>query len=143
MKSSTHLVYGVLAGTVYVINIKANIETAIPSILLSGFGSLLPDIDIKNSYISNLLLFPKCLNLKHRGFTHSVTLATAVTFINVPLGIGMFSHIALDLLNYKSIKLFEPFSDKKFALKLCKTNSKADDFLRLLGTAGIIFVLIM
>ena len=141
MKSSTHLVYGVLAGTVHVIYTGANATTLIPSMLLSAIGSVLPDIDHKNSSITNTLIIPKYLPLKHRGFMHSATLAAIVTYVNVPLGIGMFTHIALDLMNYKTIKLFEPFSDKRFSLKICKSGGTFDDCIRIAGVAGIVLLL--
>ena len=141
MKCATHLTYGILTGVAYSTLVATNPGQVITVVALSSLGSLLPDIDSKSSIISNTLIFPKYLPLKHRGIMHSVTLSTVATITNVPFGLGMFSHILLDLLNYKKIKLFAPFSNKKFALKLVKSGGYGDNCARIIGTGLIIWIL--
>ena len=144
MKGSTHIVYGVLTGTLYATTMAtADPNIFIATVALSTLGALLPDIDSKTSLITNTLIIPKYLPLKHRGIMHSATLATVVTALNIPLGLGMYSHILLDLLNKQKIALFVPFSNKKYGLKLCSADGIVDQALRVLGTGAIILILMM
>lgn len=141
MKFATHATFGVLTGILYATTVN-DINVAIASVGLAVLGSVLPDIDSKHSILTNILIFPKYLPLKHRGFMHSFTCAAILTAINVPLGLGAFSHIVLDLLNYKKIKLFAPFSQTKFALKICKSGGLADHALRTVCTGAIVLILL-
>lgn len=108
-------------------------------------GSLLPDIDMRSSYISkkckllHMLLGSK---FKHRGFTHSLMflfiLWVGFEFINISAspsiiisflmtGIitGCMSHIILDLFTKEGVTLFYPI-DKTISICKIKTNSKKE-----------------
>lgn len=142
MKCSTHFSYGILTGTICAALMTNDANTAIATIGLASVGALLPDIDSKTSSISNLLIFPKWLPLKHRGFMHSFFFAFICFIINIPLGFGVLSHILLDLLNYRKVELLKPFSRKKYALKICKSGGKMDECLKVLaiGMTALIFI---
>lgn len=111
----------------------------------SYFGSVLPDIDMKSSYISKKIpivykLFGK--NFKHRGFTHSLIFllilwGCASSLVGLSGGdyivklffygllIGYISHIALDLFTSDGVYLFAPYN-KIIKLANIKTNSKKE-----------------
>lgn len=65
----------------------------------------------------------------HRSFTHSIigviSLSSIIYFLNykifIPFAIGMVSHICLDILNHRKVRLFYPSKDG-FSLKLCYSN---------------------
>lgn len=117
------------------------------SVYVSGscVGSLLPDIDMKNSYISRTIpiiykIYGK--RFKHRGFTHSI-LAVFIFYLWVRLvssltagdpGISLFitgaligciSHIVLDLFTVEGVNLFSPMK-KNISLASIKTNSRKE-----------------
>lgn len=109
------------------------------------FGSLLPDIDMKNSYISKKVpivykLFGK--HFKHRGFTHSIVFflmlwVCASILVGLAEGdyivklffygflIGYISHIVLDLFTSDGVYLFAPYK-KVIKLANIKTNSSKE-----------------
>lgn len=111
----------------------------------SDLGALLPDIDLKSSYISKKIpilsniLGKKC---RHRGFTHSL-LCTFFFFlvlnaivkvsdynivlmvVSIGLLTGYISHLFLDLFTKEGIELFYPCKINFYLLKI-KTNSKIE-----------------
>lgn len=82
---------------------------------------------------------------KHRTFTHSVfAMALASLFAwmfvgnyGIYFGIGYASHLALDLLNFQGIQLLYPL-EKRFSLKLCKSNGTVNTALFVLGIVAIV-----
>ncbi len=102
-------------------------------------GSLIPDLDHKNSYISNkaksLSFFTSRL-FKHRGFTHSIlgtlifyyilnyflpklSLYIDIFYLDIfkwALIIGFISHIILDMMTPGGVVLFYPIIDKRIRL---------------------------
>ena len=114
-------------------------------IYFSYVGSLFPDIDIKNSYISKT--FPKLhktlgSKFRHRGMTHSLIFIyilcnifnllvqyteNNVVFICSSAGfiLGYLSHLCLDLLTKEGIEIFYPVSIN-FSLLPIKTSSKTE-----------------
>ena len=84
---------------------------------------------------------------KHRGPTHWLVtvlgIVVACWFIMPKLtlivGIGLLSHVGLDLLNEKAIALFAPFSKKKFKLGLCKSNGIVNAILPILCIAVLFY----
>lgn len=117
-------------------------------IYFSYIGSLAPDIDIKNSYISKTL--PKLhkrlgSKLRHRGVTHSLICLyflynllnlliqyteNNIVFICLSSGfiVGYISHLCLDLITKEGIELFYPVSIN-FSLLPIKTSSKTEKML--------------
>ncbi len=77
----------------------------------------------------------------HRSFTHSILglflFSTAVGILYPQIAgayiLGYGSHIGLDLLNRKKVKLLYPLK-KGFCLRLCYSDRKANHWLFLLGT---------
>lgn len=77
---------------------------------------------------------------EHRGFTHSLLALFLFGFsigffcmpILIPFVIGFISHILLDILNKKPVKLFFP-SKKGVCLKLCYSNKTVDKALLTIG----------
>lgn len=73
----------------------------------------------------------------HRTFMHSIlgvvlmSLASYLVFTEVwqYMAIGMVSHIALDLLNKKRIRLLYPLKKPKFALGFCTADSAVNTVL--------------
>lgn len=101
MMGLTHLAVGaaLAAGTAASVGTK---EAALVVI-----GSLLPDIDSGSSRLGRYN--PLAAFLPHRGPTHSL-LALILTYkINQYLGIGVASHILLDMATKEGVKLFWPF----------------------------------
>lgn len=85
---------------------------------------------------------------EHRGFTHSLLalllFSVSVAFfckpILIPFVIGFASHLLLDTLNKKSIKLFFPLK-KGISFNLCYANKTVDKFLLLIGAVGTVGIL--
>lgn len=123
----THLGFGVLIGSY---------SHSTSGIILSGVGSVLPDIDIAFSKISKLSLNSNGNKLKHRGITHSLLMPILIYSIYysifknqiiLPFVLGYVSHIFLDMFNPKGVKLFLPFFWRSFRFPLTvKTGSVYD-----------------
>lgn len=129
----------------------SNYESIYKAILIfiyvyfSYVGSLFPDIDMKNSYISKI--FPKIYRFlgskfRHRGITHSLIFVyllcslfsiivhhseNNIVFICLFSGfiVGYLSHLCLDLLTKEGIELFYPISIN-FSILPIKTSSKSE-----------------
>ncbi|MGN0298701.1 MAG: metal-dependent hydrolase [Lachnospiraceae bacterium] len=86
----------------------------------------------------------------HRSFMHSILAwVIFVVIVNIifPMaapyfGIAFASHIVLDLLNYKRLKLLYP-SDKGFSLNLCYANRLANKILLIVGTAWSVVIFLI
>ncbi len=124
------------------------------------YGALLPDIDMRGSYISKRLpilykFFGK--RQKHRGFTHSLlflVLLSALADLLLKLTdnnivftclgsgvlIGSISHICLDLLTKEGVELFYPLG-LNFSILAIKTNSKLEKKICKLLNLLVIFLL--
>lgn len=92
--------------------------TGIP--LLIG-GSLLPDLDHRQSFLGRIFFFlswPLHKYFGHRGVIHGLPLWGLVALLGFfyrPLGLigaGALSHIILDCVNVSGVKLFAPFSER-------------------------------
>ena len=114
----------------------------------SMLGSLIPDIDHKNSTISKkhkIISWIMRHLFEHRGFTHAPIIQAVIVFallywgrdfggiigysyagFIIGIGIGIFSHIFLDWLTVAGVPLFYPFTKKKFHLLELKTNKHSD-----------------
>lgn len=125
MTTKTHITTG-FACALPLLN-SSNITLA--SLVL--VGSILPDIDIK-------------MGIKHRGFTHSLPCFIILSYglflrdfeVGLFFSIGYISHLILDFLTQKGIQLFFPFN-KRFGIKIFKTNGLIDHIIRYIG---IIFI---
>ncbi|MDY6011954.1 metal-dependent hydrolase [Clostridium sp.] len=144
--------------------IKYNISYGLLSIAIyfyaSHIGSLFPDIDMKNSFISKShplihKIFGK--RFRHRGFTHSL-LAMIILYIFIEkfiqisnddiiivsmcygFFIGYASHLILDLITKEGIELLYPFK-KNISIFFIKTNSNGEKiFNRFLKFIILIYI---
>ena len=129
-------------------------------IYFSHFGSLLPDIDMRGSYISKR--FPTIYkkigkNLRHRSFTHSLIFLCFLSFLGelllqysdnnivffcliTGIIIGTCSHICLDLITKEGVELFYPITIN-FSILSIKTSSKLEKSICKLLNFIIIFLL--
>jgi len=139
MQYKTHVAGGVALGYVLYNNVDAlsHYVNDSPTFMVATaglvIGSLMPDIDIKTSYLSQktkLVSFFTSKLFKHRGYTHSIvgvlTFSLLLFFIMEALGfsdgstklftlsfmIGMISHVVLDMFTWSGVKLFYPY-DKR------------------------------
>ncbi|MGL5328045.1 MAG: metal-dependent hydrolase [Peptostreptococcaceae bacterium] len=126
----------------------------------SYLGALLPDIDMRGSYISKR--FPNIYkkvgkNLKHRGITHSLVFISILSFssevllkycdsniilfcLSSGIVIGSSSHIFLDLLTKEGVELFYPIT-LNFAILKIKTSSKLEKNLCKLLNLFVVFLI--
>lgn len=75
--------------------------------LILSVGSILPDIDSRNSLLGKSLPFiPKFI--KHRTITHSILFLFGCYFINVYLFYGCCLHILLDMMTKMGCPLLWP-----------------------------------
>ncbi|SCI25629.1 metal-dependent hydrolase [Romboutsia sp. Marseille-P6047] len=129
-------------------------------IYFSYFGSLLPDIDMRGSYISKRFPFVyKKIgkHLKHRGFTHSLLFLSVLYFLSdlllkytdnnivficlcAGIIIGSMSHICLDLLTKEGVELFYPITIN-FSILSIKTSSKLEKNICKFLNLVVIFLL--
>ena len=110
--------------------------------ILLSVGSLLPDIDHKNSLFGKALPFiPKMI--KHRTWTHSLLFLILCYFINVYLCIGCCVHLLLDMMTKRGCHLFYPVN-LKFNLpfaKFVKTDGKLEKILFIISILLIIIMI--
>lgn len=126
----------------------------------SYVGSLFPDIDLKNSYISKS--HPKLYKIfgskfRHRSLTHSLVFLyflsclfnflvkstdNNIVFICSSGGflIGYLSHLCLDLITKEGIEVFYPISIN-FSILPIKTSSKSEKLL--CKTLNFIFIFLI
>lgn len=126
MKYYTHVVFGLLCAKV--IQLTVNVEsysTLFLAFLVALFGSLLPDIDTPKSKLGKYFFFLN-YGLTHRGFLHTfwglLFIVLLSTFVKVTLLVsdivylsfiaGYASHLLLDGLTKKGIRLLPPFKLK-------------------------------
>lgn len=128
MTGSTHISFGILCSIAYT---QYTNDTTIPIIAGAILGSVAPDIDNKQSWISSIVpgidyFWNKSLNvskkmklhtihnmLKHRGFTHSIYPVLILLWFSqykflLGIAIGWSSHILIDMFNRHPIRLFYP-----------------------------------
>ncbi len=135
MVGLTHLAFGLLSGELF----KSK-----EAILLSGIGSVLPDIDVYSRSIATKITFANGKNryLKHRGIMHSLSLPLLIGIIYfvlfgntliLPFISGYISHLFLDMFNPSGVPLFSPFYKKKIKFPTTiKTGSPRDYVLSVL-----------
>jgi len=99
-----------------------------PTVIFIVLFSLLPDIDSPFSLIGRF--FPFNVMMKHRGITHTMAglaiftipvLLTGNPYIVFGSMYGYASHLFMDLLTPMGLKIWYPFSKRKFTYNLCRT----------------------
>ena len=102
-------------------------------------------------YVTFILLCVFGTTTKHRTYTHSIvglisfTGAMWVLFpdMTFPFFIGMLSHIWLDLLNTKKVRVLYPIKKFGIAFKLCHAEGKANKTICIISTLVIVVELII
>lgn len=144
MNYKTHINGGILVG-LYA-SIQMQNKLIIPTGLFIGgalLGSLLPDIDHRNSYIGKKVkTASKAINklaghrkLFHAPLAYLLLYSVALGMVKdnlIHIGIkglflGILSHLILDSFTQGGLPWFYPLSKKKFSLGNIKTNSKLED----------------
>lgn len=121
MNGTVHLAVGIALGVVYAQHAELDTITSIAVVGVTALGALLPDIDHENSKLGRrvwLISWSLRRLLGHRGLTHSIHAMTAVLALVVrtdsvyaiALALGVASHIILDMLTRRGVRLFYPFS---------------------------------
>lgn len=146
MNYKTHINGGILVG-LYVNIQMTNISMISKGIFLGAtvVGSLLPDIDHKNSYIGKKAkTVSKTINklaghrkLFHAPLMYLLLYSISIGMINDKLLVvgmkglfwGILSHLFLDSFTIGGLPWFYPLSKKKFSLGSVKTNSKVEEIL--------------
>lgn len=128
------------AGLAVALALGANI----PQLALATAGAVLPDIDHSGSTLGkHVKLLSR--HLKHRGLTHSLIFLIVTSLLSPYLGLGVLTHIFLDMLNPQGVKLFYP-NKTKFRLPLfhsfAKTGGTFEQILFGMFVIAIIFILI-
>lgn len=119
MTGKTHITAGLAASIALGMNA--------PQIALAAFGSLLPDADHSGSTLGRLIK-PVSRHIRHRGITHSLIFLVVSTLVSPYIGLGVLTHIVLDLLNPNGVELLYPW----------KKNIKVPVISRFIKTNGII-----
>jgi inner membrane protein len=127
--------------------------------IVAMIASLFPDLDHPQSFISRgnwaILSTITTSVTEHRGATHTLlgafvfTFGAAIGFIVFNTNLiyilaflfGYMTHLFADLLTITEIKLFYPFSNKKYGLGIIRTGSNAEFWLQRLLIAGVVVIL--
>ncbi|OOM77387.1 inner membrane protein YdjM [Clostridium puniceum] len=159
MNYKTHINGGILVGLYVTIQMTNKSLMSTGMFLTTAFvGSLLPDIDHKNSYIGKKVkTASKAINkfAGHRKlfhaplfylFLYSIVLGMVTNNLLLiglnGLFLGILSHLVLDSFTVGGLPWFYPLSKKKFSLSKIKTNSKLEDILcGILTCVNIVIVL--
>ena len=115
----------------------------VSSIVLS-IGSILPDIDNRNSLLGKTLPFVSKL-IKHRTLTHSLIFLAICYFINFYLFVGCALHVVLDMLTKSGCQLFYPVNlNIRFPFaKYIRTGGKFENILFFISTILIVLLVIL
>ena len=121
MTGKTHASCGILVGTLAIEYYKTDLFTSVTIVVLAVIASLLPDICHTQSKIGRkirIVSFFIRLLFGHRTFTHSilfiVIIGLGLYVIQTPqyyfmtIITGLISHVILDMLTPKGVKLFYP-----------------------------------
>lgn len=134
MKGSTHLA----AGLVTALALQAE-----PSLAITvgvAVGSLLPDIDSKESLVGRYIpVIPTVL--KHRTITHTLWLVAALAIICPPIAVGVATHLLLDVLNPEGLQPLWPAKWKVRIPVLSKLLPSGGLIDRLIGAIGWMYLI--
>jgi len=159
----THSVAAIVATTAIMptlntLNLINNTEVLSVGLVFAGglLGALLPDIDSPNSKISRIIRKALTGNptstkniINHRRAPH-MPLVWAVIFLALlyvtknpitvafiyGVAVGVYSHLAIDMLNPAGIPLLGPINRRKFSIFCIKANSTPEKIF-----AGLLVVL--
>jgi len=126
MTGKTHIIGGIALGTLYSMKTGLLPEATAITTGLAVIGALFPDIDQPQSKLGRVIPFisiPIYKIFGHRGILHAPLLYLILGFLGlkfyneysfyiIAMLIGVFSHLALDLLNPMGIPLFYPCKKK-------------------------------
>lgn len=111
---------------------------SVPGAALTLLGSVLPDIDHKDSLLGKAIPFaPKIFS--HRGFTHSLAFTAACWLLSPYLACGVALHILMDMLTVSGVRLFHPFG-KSISILNIKTGGTAEKLIFILIWIAIVVV---
>ena len=121
MTGKTHATCGLLIGTLCTDYYQTDLFTSITVIILAVMASLLPDICHTKSKLGRrfkIISWLVRILFGHRTFTHSLIfmllIAILLYFIQTPVPyftaiiLAMLSHVILDMLTPRGVKLFYP-----------------------------------
>lgn len=153
MNYKTHIVGGVLAGTLILSKVEPIVLPI--GIAFAGLGALIPDLDHQGSYLGRRMKITSRVlsTLGHRGLTHSpiilsIVFALLYALLNsIPfskeiflgLYIGSLSHIFLDMFNSMGVPLFSPIFGRYVSFGRIKVNSMSETVIRV----GLIVVTVI
>lgn len=129
MKGKTHVMYGLVTGLAFGMNL--------PQLTVLTLGALLPDIDHEKSAIGHCIpLISKYSH--HRGFYHSALFAALCFVLSPYLGIGVLSHIVLDMFNVVGVELLWPIRFKiKAPFISIHTGKSLENLIYAVGILGL------
>lgn len=175
LKYPTHVIGGITFGVLanyYVLQELPLVEQSSKQLLLTAsflsgsvLGSLMPDIDHRQSFIGKRLKpvsYLASLTAGHRGATHSpfiIMLIAALlsllaryltndiqqTFLLVLIAgftVGALSHVFLDSLTKGGVPLFYPFSSEHYRFANLKTGSMGEKLVSILMIGFLIGITI-
>lgn len=121
MTGKTHASCGILVGALAIEYYKTDLFTSVTIVVLAVIASLLPDICQTQSKIGRkirIISFFIRLLFGHRTFTHSILFIVIIglglyviqtpQYYFVTIITGLISHVILDMLTPKGVKLFYP-----------------------------------
>ncbi|ATY57633.1 TPA: metal-dependent hydrolase [Staphylococcus argenteus] len=154
MTGKTHASCGMLVGAITTQYFQTDIFSSVTIIILATIASLLPDICHTQSKIGRrfkLASFLIRLIFGHRTFTHSILFIGIITILlhiiqtpsyyMVAIIIGLLSHVILDMMTPKGVKLFYPLPfNVRFPIQF-KTGGLVDLSLATALMVGTVYVL--
>lgn len=133
MNGHTHLLAG--AGLALALHATA------PQLVLVSVGAMLPDLDtvrlVRGPYER---LIPDLL--PHRGPTHSLLMLAGAVFVHPWLGLGVLTHLILDMATASGVQLFWPYH-RKYRLPFARSLYSGGTFDRILGLLLLAAVLLL
>ncbi|MBF7020520.1 metal-dependent hydrolase [Staphylococcus sp. 18_1_E_LY] len=121
MTGKTHASCGIFVGALAIEYYKTDLFTSVTIVVLAVIASLLPDICHTQSKIGRkirIISFFIRLLFGHRTFTHSILFIVIIglglyviqtpQYYFVTIITGLISHVILDMLTPKGVKLFYP-----------------------------------
>lgn len=153
MIGRTHMLAGGSLGALYAVQAGVGPHETIVTIGVATICALLPDIDQPQSTIGNKIpLIPTLIQnlFGHRTLTHSLTFNIPLAFfllwvfpgftpLLLPMFIGIMSHIVLDTMNIKGVRLLYPYK-KYYRLIKIKTGGVVENGI-VITLVGIAFYL--
>lgn len=160
MNFPAHVTIGVGIGALYGTAIGHDFLDVAVVTAATAFGSVLPDIDHKNSKLSQkmkITSFIVRLFTEHRKHTHSLLL-NAIFFgllyyllpiiftanfftqeLIIAVFIGVVSHLVLDFTTKMGVPLLYPLTSKYYSLKLFKSGGLGDIMFQFIGIGLVIY----